>query len=63
MSKREVQQQLATARARIAGAMHDIRRAKEYTDNGAHKHLCEAIIMLGDIHKNLSPNDPHLELE
>jgi hypothetical protein len=63
MSKREIRNHLMHARAQLGRAIMDIRAAKEYTDNGPHKHLCEQIVVLTDVLKNLLPNDPHLDLE
>ncbi len=63
MSKKETKQHLIKARTYIGKAMLEIRAAKQDLDNGAHKHLCEAIVSLGDSYNSLSPSDPHLNLE
>ena len=63
MNKREIKQKIQKARNNINTAIIALHTTKYFLDNGAHKHICEAIVMLADIQKNLHPDDPHLNLE
>ncbi len=63
MNKREIRQKIQKARNNLSTAIVALHTTKYFLDNGAHKHVCEAIVMLTDIQRNLSPSDPHLNLE